>query len=71
MINNRAAASTDAADTVSPPSSTTVNRPRRRCHRPTVVDDAPPDWEWEDWAARFWGNERPSFADDDAGRADP
>ena len=56
MINDQPAASAGFADAPDSPLTTTVNRPRQR-HRPTVVDDSPSDWEWEDWAARFWASE--------------
>lgn len=65
MINDVAPGS-DRADTAKPPLITTVSRPRQRSPRPTVVDDAPPDWEWEDWAARFWASEPHARTDDDA-----
>ena len=66
MINDMPAVSSDPADTANPPLITAVNRSRQRRHRPTVVDDAPWDWEWEDWAGRFWASEPHALCDGDA-----
>jgi len=66
MINDLTAASDDRAETADPLLIATVNPLRQRLHRPTVIDDAPQDWEWEDWAARFWAGEPHALADDDA-----
>jgi hypothetical protein len=57
-------ANRDSAEMPTSPLITTVDRHRQRHHRPTVVDDAPPDWEWEDWAARFWASEPHALADE-------
>jgi hypothetical protein len=65
MAKDVTVASTESADVPKPRPVTTVNRPRRRRHRPTIVDDAAPDWEWEDWAARFWDSEPHVFTGDD------
>jgi hypothetical protein len=64
MVNDLTA-NPDRADTPDPPSITTVHRQSQRRHRPTAVDDAAPDWEWEDWAARFWASEPHASTDDD------
>lgn len=69
MMNDLMADGADRADTSNPPLITTFNRPRKRRHPPALVDDAPPDWEWEDWAARFWASE-PHARTSDYPRAD-
>ena len=70
MINDLTAASDDRADTADRPLITAVNRPRQRLHWPAVIDDAPPDWEWEEWAARFWASEPHAQTDDNASSDD-
>ena len=57
-------ANSDRADAPSLLLGATVRRQRPRRYPPTVVDDAPPDWEWEDWAARFWASEPRVLTDD-------
>jgi hypothetical protein len=66
MSNDPPVVSSDPVDMANSPLITAVNRSRRRRHRPTVVDDAPSDWEWEDWAGRFWASEPHALSGDDA-----
>lgn len=63
MTNDSTTASIDNTDTPSCPLITTASGSGQR-RQPTVVDDAPPDWEWEDWAAGFWSSEPHALAGD-------